>query len=330
MAIIYINIPGSIAGGGPSIFSHNIAIGLVKRGHKVIYDKPNTADIALCIIETGKVLKQINRSKTKIILRVNGIYNDEYNKLFNRHIRPDMISLHEKLKHDIPLVDCVVYQSQWSMDRIEEEIVKRPSNWCVINNGIDTTLFGSKNRAFDGYVNLIHIGKMRDKYLMDSLIGTYRELKNRNKKVRLLLAGSMDGQCSSVYNENKNDPDIRYFGSFPNTKLGLIYAQGDIFLAPRHGSSNDHVVVEAQSSNLPCVIPKWGGNTDTVLDGISGIIVDSGGHWNYGPDYNSKLADAVEKIIPDLPGFKKRAREYAVKNLSIDIMIDKYLLAMGL
>lgn len=329
MPVIYINVRGSLGGGGPSIFAYNIAKELNRRGFKVIYNNPTNADVALCIIETGKILKQINRKKTKIILRLNGIYNAEYNKLFNRPIRPDMIALHEKLKHDIPLVDYAVYQSQFSRDRIEDEIVKRSSNWGIINNGVDVSLFKPINRISDGFINLMHVGKMRDKYLMESLIGTYKELKNRGKQVRLILAGSMDKQCLDVYNHNKHDQNIKYLGSFKNDKLNYIYSQGDIFLAPRQGSSNDHVVIEAQASGLPTIVSKWGGNGDSIIDKQTGIIVNNGGHWNYGTEYNIKIADAVEQIIPDLATYKKRAREHAVKNLNIKIMVDKYLKAMG-
>ena len=42
------------------------------------------------------------------------------------------------------------------------------------------------------------------------------------------------------------------------------------------------------------------------------------------------MADAVEKIIPDLDGFKNRARRHAVKNLTIDTMVDEYLKALGM
>ncbi len=67
-----------------------------------------------------------------------------------------------------------------------------------------------------------------------------------------------------------------------------------------------------------------------VEDGNNGVIVDSEGKWNYGPEYIIKLADGVEKVASNMSGFKKRAREYAVAHLSIELMIDKYLKAIGL
>jgi len=78
MAIIYFNVQGSTGGGGPVTFVYKTVIELQRRGHNVIYDKPNLADVALCIIESGKTLKKIDRKKTKIAVRIDGAYYKEY------------------------------------------------------------------------------------------------------------------------------------------------------------------------------------------------------------------------------------------------------------
>jgi len=328
MAIICFNHKGSTGGGGPVTFIYKTARELQKRGHRVTYDNPQASDVAICIIETGKFRRYCKDSKTKIILRIDGIYNGEYNKKFNRKIRPDMTALHNKLTSDIPNVHHVVYQSWWSKERIDEEIIKRQdSNWSVIHNAVDVSLFKPLQRKPSDFINLIHLGKMRDAYIMESLIGTYGELKKRGHKVALVLAGTMDGGCSKVFSAHKHDTNIKYLGSAPNTKLSALYAQGDIFLGPRQGSSSDNTIAEAQACALPVVVPSWGGNVDMVEDNKTGIIVPTG-HWDYGANYNNKLADGVEKIIPNLSKFKGQARQHACDKLNIELMVDKYIEAM--
>ena len=329
MKTIYFNVPGSTSGGGPSIFVYKTAQALSKLGHSIIYDKPQRADAAICIIETGKTLRKVDRKKTKVILRCDGIYNCEYNKLFNRAIRPDMVALHSKLNSDIPAVDHVVFQSQWSKDCIESEIVKRSGPYSIIPNGVDTKLFKPALRQKDGWINLFHIGKIRNGYIMNCLIGAYKELQKRGVNVRLLIAGSMDSECSQVYSVHRGDANIKLLGSLPNNKAPDAFNQGDIYLAPRQGSSSDNVIPEALASGLPCVIPSWGGNAEMLQNGKDGVIVQTG-HWTYDQNYINGMADAVEKIVPDLDGFKARARKSAEQNHTIDIMVQKYLKAMGL
>lgn len=329
MATICFNHRGSTAGGGPVTFIYKAAAELQKRGYKVSYDKPQNADAAICIIETGKFRRYCKDTKTKILLRIDGIYNAEYNKKFNRAIRPDMVALHNKLKDDIPNVHHVVYQSNWSKERIDDEIVKRQdNNWSVIHNGVNTSIFKPIERKPDGFLNLIHVGKMRDAYLMEALVGTYEILKKRGHRVALILVGSMDGHCAKVLATYKNDRNVRYLGQAKNTKLSPLFANGDIYLGPRQGSSSDNVVAEAQSCGLPVVIPSWGGNVDMVEDGSTGIVVPTG-HWDYTTEYHEALANGVEKILPDIRGFQKRARKHAVNNLTVEKMVSKYLGALG-
>jgi len=330
MATICFNHRGSTGGGGPVTFIYKAAREMGTRGHKITYDKPQNADAAICIIETGKFRRYCKNANTKLLLRIDGIYNAEYNKIFNRKIRPDMAALHAKLTSDIPNVHHVVYQSNWSKERIDDEIVKRPDNkWSVIHNGVDTKLFKPIQRSPDGFINLMHLGKMRDAYLMESLVGVYDILKKRGHKVALLLAGTMDGHCARVLSPYSGDKNVRYMGSKPNTAITKLYAHGDIFIGPRQGSSSDNVIAEAQACGLPVVIPSWGGNVDMVKDKDTGIIVPTG-HWDYGKDYIEKLANGVEYIIKDIPGYTKRARTHAVQNLSVEKMVDGYLKALGM
>lgn len=326
--LIYFNIAGNQGGGGPSIFVHKAGTEFAKKGHQVTYKRSPNVDVALCIINTGNILRKVG-PQTKVVLRIDGIYNKLYNDKFDRAIRPDMIALHEELKRDLPLVGHTVYQSEWSRDRIWDEIVKVDKNYSVINNGVDVTLFKPNNgRGVDNFINLIHVGKMRDEYLMAMLVGTYKEVKKRGHNVKLLLVGTMDGGCQKVLKEHGADVNVKHIGNFLNNNLTNAYNSGDIFLDVRQGSSCNNVVPEAQACGLPVITPSWGGSCEMVINGKTGMVVE-GGQWDYDENYIDGLAGAVDQIIPDLAGFKLRARHHAVKRLSIEIMIDKYLKAFG-
>ena len=325
MSTICFNVRGSNGGGGPVTFVFKTAKELTRMGHKVIYDSPQKANAAICIIETGKFLRYCAKSKTKVILRIDGIYNDEYNKKFNRAIRPDMAALHAKLMTDIPAVHHMVYQSNWSKDRIDDEIIKRKdNNWCIINNGVDTNLFKPTNITSSTKLRLVHVGLMRNGYIMECLMGAYDELKRRGHDVSITMVGSMDGECQKVYSKYKGDSNIIHKPKVANSLLPSLYGSGDIYLGPRQGSSSDNVIAEAQACGLPVVIPSWGGNSDMVVDKSTGIVVPSG-HWDYDAKYHCALADGVEDISKDLVGYKSRARNHATQSLTIGKMVDKYL-----
>ena len=327
MSIIYFNSPPNEHGGGPSVFVWKTVTELTKRGHKIVYNKGTNVDVALCIINVGNIIKKMGKT-ARIVLRTNGIYNDLYNKKFNRAIRPDMIQLHKDLEYSLPRVDHVIFQSKWSQDRIFDEIIKIDKNYSVINNGVDINLFKPLNVKKTG-TNLIHIGRMRDFYLMNTLIGTYKEVCSRGIDANLILVGGMDGGCKRALDAHGTDLNIKLLGSIPNSSLANAYAKGDILLDVRQGASCNNIVPEAQSCGLPVLTAKWGGGGEMIVNGSTGVIVD-GGEWDYNQNYINNLADGVELIMGDLSGFKKRSRAHAVAELGIDKMVNKYLKAMGL
>ena len=126
MARIYMNLQGSLTSGGPTVAAARLAQGFSKCGHQVIYGGPQSADVCLCIIESGKTLRKVNRSRTKIAVRLDGAYYKGYwhSKTPDRMWRKDMDALHNSIKRDVKNVDHMIYQSLFSKGMIDAEIAK--------------------------------------------------------------------------------------------------------------------------------------------------------------------------------------------------------------
>lgn len=330
MAIVYMNLRGALTSGGPTVAAARLAGGFVKAGHKVIYDNPEKAKVALCIIESGKTLRRVKGKKTKVAVRIDGAYFKGYwhGKTPDRKWRDDMNALHAAVKRDVSQVDLMIYQSAFSKALIDAEIAKRDKGFVIINNGVDVNRFKPISHKNDDIVRLFSHGVIRNDYIISGLLEVYEELIKRGHKVEMTIVGSMTGPCQKIYKPYANNKNIKYLGSIPNSKLPAAFVGGAIGIYNRQGSSNDNCVVESLSAGLPCVLPSFGGNAELITSGQEGIVVDSD-NWDYGVDYSIRMADAVEKIIPDLAGFKLRTRNHAVKNLSVETMIDKYIKAMG-
>lgn len=330
MAKIFMNLRGSFSSGGPTVAAARLAKGFKQRGHQVIYDDFRKADWALCIIESGKVLRKRNGKVPKVCVRLDGFYMKGYwtNKTPDRKWRPDMDALHAAIKRDVAQADLMIYQSSFSKKMVDLELAERKDNFVIINNGVDVKRFVPKPHKNDGIVRLFHHGIIRNDYILTSLLEVYEELKLRGHRVELTIVGSIKG-CKKLLEPYNNNQNIKWLGAIPNSNIHNAFVPGSIGVYPREGSSCDNTIIEALASSVPVVVPSFGGNTDLLTNGQEGIIVDSN-NWDYGIEYSKRIADAVEKIIPDLDGYKLRARKHAVKNLSLDIMVDKYLKAMGI
>jgi glycosyltransferase involved in cell wall biosynthesis len=290
--------------------------------------QPPDADWCVEFLKVEKSKHDTLKRNARTLLRTNGIYCSEYNAKFNRVVNQSIQDFHLRLKKSIEASDWVVYQSEWSRQQIRAEIVKRDDNWSIIHNGTDTNLFVPNHQDHDEYLNLLYVGQIRDAYIADTLLGIYSELKSRNVKCRLVLAGDQDEACKSRFRSNAG-PDLYCLGRTPNDKLPAVYALGDVFLSVRQGCSCSNVVSEAQSCALPIISPLWSGDAELIKDRETGIIVPTG-HWTYDADYVRGLADAVVEVSRDLDGYRQRSRQHALKELSLDLMVDKYLKAMGI
>lgn len=332
MAKIFMNLKGSLTSGGPTVAAARLAKGFTQFGHKVVYNDFKGTDWALCIIESGKVLRKRKNKNPKVAVRLDGFYMRDYwhNKTPDRQWRPDMDALHNAIKRDVAQAELMVYQSSFSKKMIDLELAKRDRDFVIINNGVDTKRFKpkvSKKTKDDTTIRLFHHGIIRNDYIIEGLLEVYEELKARGHEVEITIVGSMTGQCKKIYEPFNKDPMVKWLGPIQNSILPDAFVCDSIGVYNRQGSSNDNCVVEALASGCPVIIPSFGGNADLITNEQEGIIVDSD-KWDYGTEYSKRIADAAEKIMLDLGGYKMRSRKHAVKNLSIDVMVKKYMAAM--
>jgi glycosyltransferase involved in cell wall biosynthesis len=80
--------------------------------------------------------------------------------------------------------------------------------------------------------------------------------------------------------------------------VGLIYGALDVFLMTSRFEGTPNVLIEAQAAGVPAVAPNVGGTSETLLDGITGLVV--------GNRRASNLSSAVLQILDD-PGWRGRA-----------------------
>jgi len=80
--------------------------------------------------------------------------------------------------------------------------------------------------------------------------------------------------------------------------VGLVYGALDVLLLTSRFEGTPNVLIEAQAVGIPIVAPDVGGVNETLLDGVTGILV--------GNRHASSLASAVLKILED-PGWRERA-----------------------
>ena len=106
--------------------------------------------------------------------------------------------------------------------------------------------------------------------------------------------------------------------------VGLIYGALDVLLLTSRFEGTPNVLIEAQAAGIPVVAPDVGGTSETLLNGVTGILV--------GNRRASSLASAVLEILDD-PGWRERAATqgpaFVSKKFGHQRMIDDTIAAYG-
>src|SRR5581483_979549 len=154
---------------------------------------------------------------------------------------------------DLIYVNSEHYRQCWIERGIPAERIE------ILPRGLDNTLFNPIRRdenlrkkfgAQNGEVVLLYVGRISKEKDLDVLAASYRKLRERNPRARLVLVG--DGPYSKELRETL--PDAIFTGYLTGLDLAKAFASADVFVFPSTTDTFGNVVLEALASGLPTVV----------------------------------------------------------------------------
>jgi glycosyltransferase involved in cell wall biosynthesis len=124
------------------------------------------------------------------------------------------------------------------------------------------------------------------------LIRVFQTLSENRPNLRLIIIGDYDIRNlpgEDIIDEIKNNPRIYHVGFQAN--IEDYYAAMDIFVMPSYREGFCKSNIEASGMELPVVATNIIGCSESVRDGVSGILVPS--------RQTQPLADAIEELLAD-------------------------------
>lgn len=149
-----------------------------------------------------------------------------------------------------------------------------------IPRGIDLDLFRPDRRdpaalarwGLDGRRVVLYVGRLSKEKNLDALLDAYRRVQTTRPDVALLLVG--DGPHGAALARRGAPLGVRFAGVLHAHELAAVYASADVLAFPSETETFGNVVVEAQASGLPVVVARGGAAHETVLHGVTGLVVD--------------------------------------------------------
>ncbi len=264
-------------------------------------------------------------TKIKLVTTFHGIYNfDSGIKKFYNSIMAEgnvVIAVSEFVKNHII-----------KNYNIEKERVS------IIHRGVDHNYFDKKNiteKTKQKYQDKYNVPKDTTVILLPARMTEWKGqiyLTKALKKIKELnfyciMAGDLSkhpqyvSRLKDLINEYKMQNKIQLFGNEPN--IENLYAISDIVIsASTEPEAFGRTIIEAQSMETFVLATNIGGACETIEDGKTG--------FHTVPDNVDKFANKIEDVLcligsEEQEKVTKAARASAIKNFSLDLMLEKIL-----
>lgn len=183
----------------------------------------------------------------------------------------------------------------------------------VVPNFIDFKRFNKQPKdhfkkaiAPGGEKIIIHTSNFRKVKRVDDVLAVFRKVREKVPS-KLLLIG--DGpERMRLENDCRNCDEcdeITFLGK--QEAIEEILSVADLFIMPSETESFGLAALEAMACEVPVISTNTGGLPEVNLEGVTGYTSDVG-------DVEDMANNALKILADDqLPGFKKRAKEHALK-----------------
>jgi D-inositol-3-phosphate glycosyltransferase len=223
---------------------------------------------------------------------------------------PDRVRLERAVCHDAAhvLADC--------LDQVGllARMGTPRSKVTVVPGGVDPTVFRPGVPPLLPYQpgRLLCVGRVLGEHRFDTVVRALAELPD----AELLIAGGPDAdelgtdpeaqRLRSVAEQCQVSERIRLLGRVPHAEMPAVFASAEVVVCAPRQETSGLVSLEAAACGRPVVATAVSGLVDTVIDGVTGVVVP--------PNRHGALARAVRGLRADpirLEGYGIAARDRA-------------------
>ncbi|QKQ28717.1 glycosyltransferase family 4 protein [Staphylococcus hominis] len=183
------------------------------------------------------------------------------------------------------------------------------------SNGVDLNIYNKENNKIPSSIKKDIVDKfvigfagriVKDKGIHE-LVEMFKILQNNKTNLKLLMLGDFEENNSITKEDNEyliKNKDIILTGHVSSTANYFNYM--DVLVLPTYREGFSNVSIEAQAIGIPVITTDATGAIDTVVDGQTGFIVETGNV--------SKLVEKLE-LLMDNQDLKKSMGENAQKRV---------------
>lgn len=233
-------------------------------------------------------------------------------------------ALNEPLRRALVAADHVVYQSAFSRRSADEFLGEPGGTWEILHNAVDTTHFTPAPAPPAGGPVLLLGGDQTQEYRLELALRTLAALRATEPDASMLVTGRLVSPVEPLLGELGLHGRVHLVGEYAQRDAPAIYRRAHLLLHTKVKDPCPTLVVEAMACGLPVVHPASGGTVELVGE-EAGIGVPHPESWDRDePPAPDALADAVGRVLDDLPRYASAARARAVERFSLEPWLARH------
>lgn len=268
--------------------------------------------------DLGPLLRVARRRRAAIVVNQDGIAYPGF-----AGDRAD--ALNEPLRRAVLAADHVVYQSEFSKRSADEFLGLPRGSWEILHNAVDVEHFKPAVGRPTGSPVLLLGGDQTQEYRLELGLRTLAALTSSHPDARLVVTGRVVSDSEQLLERLGVRERVHFVGGYSQREAPALFGRAHVLLHTKVQDPCPTLVVEAMACGLPVVYPASGGTVELVGD-VAGIGVPHPVSWELDePPRPEALADAVSRVLDDLPRLSVAARERAVERFSLEPWLERHV-----
>jgi glycosyltransferase involved in cell wall biosynthesis len=231
----------------------------------------------------------------------------------NRHFRRALLA-----------ADHVLYQSEFCKRSATAYLGEPTGSWEVLYNAVDVKRFTpAATPPADGPVLLLG-GDQTQAYRLELALRTFAHVLRAEPDARLLVTGRLISSPEPLIQELGLADKVDFVGRYAQRDAPDIFRRAHVLLHTKVKDPCPSAVIEAMACGLPVAYAASGG-TPELVGNEAGVGVPHPDGWERGqPPAPEELADAVTRVLAELPTYAAAARRRAVERFALEPWLDRH------
>jgi glycosyltransferase involved in cell wall biosynthesis len=237
----------------------------------------------------------------------------------------DAEAFNRPLRRTLAQAEHVLYQSEFCKRAADEFVAEPEGSWEILYNAVDVGHFSPAERRPEGAPVLLLGGDQYQAYRLELGLETLAALLPAHPDAQLLVTGRLVAPIERIVARLGLRGHVHVLGRYSQADAPALFRRAHVLLHTKVNDPCPSLVIEAMAVGLPVVYPRSGGVPELVGDDAGIGVPHPDSFERDDPPTPEALADAVTRVLSDLPAFSSAARRRVEERFGLEPWLDRHV-----